>query len=183
MNNFDSNANENSIDSVLDSFETYLFSKLNVMRIGIIKEILENNRIICSITNKRLVKENDDGSKIWKDYPPIYAEVWYMGSGGTGIDFPLSVGSPCLLLFNDREISSYFSTGEISPLEDFRMHSFNDCIAIPFYRPAKSDKLTIKADKIELSGELTINNEKYIEHIHTNGNKGENTGSVVIVEE
>lgn len=181
MNNFDLNTNENSIDSVLDSFETYLFSKLNVMRIGVIKEILENNKVICSIANKRLIKENIDGSKQWGEYPPIYAEVWFLGCGGSGINHSLSVGSPCLLLFNDREITSYLNSGEILPLEDYRMHSLSDCIAIPFYRPTEKlkEKIVIKATNVEITGELTINNQKYKEHIHSNGNDGANTGGVV----
>lgn len=193
MLDFNIFADSTSLDSVFDTFETYLFQKLNVMRIGIIQEVLENNTIRCSICNKKLLKENKDGSRVWGDYPPIYAKVWYMGSGSTGINYPLTIGTPCLMLFNDREIDSYFDTGEISTLQDTRTHSLNDCIAIPLYQSnsgidfnistsgdinINAKTINLNATTININGQLIINGKPYLEHTHSNGNQGASTGGI-----
>lgn len=178
--NFTQYAEEPSLSGAFDKFETYLFQKLNVLRLGVIQEVLENNQVKCSFVNKRLVRQNKDGSQEWAEYPPIYAQVWYMGSGATGINYPLQVGQPVLMFFADREIDSYLETGEISILQDLRMHDYNDCIVIPLYRPQPVENtLTIAANNIELTGTLTINGQPYLSHTHTNGNQGSPTGGVI----
>ena len=178
------------------------FAKLNCMRIGLINEILPNNEVQCLITNKKLMGTNSDGTQIVRDYPPIYAKVWYMGSGENGIDYPLTIGTPCLLLFNDREFDSFFTTGQVSPLSDLRTHSLNDCICIPlFYASLNEDglqngdfniktngNLNITANTINLTANtiniqapnVIINGIKWEEHTHSNGNNGANTGGVVV---
>lgn len=130
------------------------FARLNCMRIGLINQILPNNEVQCLITNKKLMGINKDGTQIVRDYPPIYAKVWYM----MGIDFPLEEQMTCLLLFNDREFDSFFATGQVSPLSDLRTHSFNDCVCIPFYRPVQDGNYNIKAPNKNLNIEAkTIN--------------------------
>lgn len=190
---FNSLVNTPNLYMLMKAFQNETFAKLNCMKIGIIDKILPDNKVQCSITNKKLMGTNPDGTGIHKDYPPIIARVYYMGSGNTGINYPLSVGSPCLLLFNDREFYSYFSTGEVSPLSDTRMHSLNDCICLPLYMSANSGDLSLNAETITLSantinldastininGNLIINGTPFVDHVHSNGNEGANTGGVV----
>ena len=190
--NFRDLTDEPTLSSVLSAKQKETFARLNCMRIGIIDEILPNNEVRCSITNKMLIDTNPDGSCVWQNYPPIFAKVWYMGSGETGINYPLTVNSPCLLLFNDREFSSYFKTGQISTLVDLRMHSLTDCICIPLYMQVATNELLLKANTICLSaqtinltaetininGTLYINGQLYTEHTHSNGNNGAPTGGI-----
>lgn len=180
--------------SVIKAFQQETFAKLNCMKIGVIDEILENNTVRCSITNKKLFGTNDDGTSIWRDYPPIYGKVYFMGSNTTGINYPLSVGSPCLLFFNDREFNSYFETGEISPLADTRMHSLSDCMVLPLYQGLSGTDLNLTAETITLNattinlnastininGELIINGKPYLEHTHSKGYQGNATGGVIV---
>ena len=199
---FNQFASQPTLLSVIRAFQEETFAKLNCMRIGIIEEVLSINEVRCSITNKQLMRTNDDGSSVWQEYPPIFARVFYLGSGGTGVAFPLTVGEPCLLLFNDREFDSYFKTGEVSPLVDDRMHSLSDAICIPLYQPTYADVFDVIADNIELSagesitlqaetininastininGELIVNGQPYLSHTHSNGNQGADTGGVVV---
>lgn len=200
IDRFTNYTNKPTLYSVIKAFQQETFAKLNCMKIGIIDEILLNNQVRCSITNKKIVGTNPDGTSILKNYPPIFAKVYYMGSGNTGINYPLSVGSPCLLLFNDREFNSYFETGEISALASTRMHSLNDCICLPLYQ-ADSDidlsltsgtitldgniinlsasSINLNADTININGNLIINGIPFTDHVHSNGNQGANTGGVV----
>ena len=193
--NFNQLVNDPTIYSVIKAFQAETFAKLNVMRIGVIDEVLADNEVRCSITNKKLLKTNPDGTSTWRDYPPIFAKVWYMGSGSSGVDYPLTVGTPCLLLFNDREFSSYFDSGQVSPLANTLMHDLSYCVAIPLYQATAGADFNIKtsgilninastinltASAINITGTLTINGQPYLSHTHSNGNEGAPTGSVII---
>jgi len=192
--NFNQLVNDPTIFSVIKAFQAETFAKLNVMRIGVIDEVLADNEVRCSITNKKLLKTNPDGTSTWRDYPPIFAKVWYMGSGGSGIDYPLTVGTPCLLLFNDREFSSYFNSGQVSPLANTLMHDLSYCVCIPLYQPTVDGDFNIKADgtlniiaeeinltatNINITGTLTINGQPYLSHTHTSAAAGSPTSGVL----
>lgn len=195
MDNFNQLVNDPTIFSVIKAFQAETFAKLNVMRIGVIDEVLADNEVRCSITNKKLLKTNPDGTSTWRDYPPIFAKVWYMGSGASGIDYPLTTGTPCLLLFNDREFTSYFDSGQVSPLANTLMHDLSYCVCIPLYQAVAGADFNIKttgvlnitantinltASAVNITGTLTINGQPYLSHTHSNGNEGAPTGSVII---
>jgi len=195
MDNFNQLVNDPTIFSVIKAFQAETFAKLNVMRIGVIDEVLADNEVRCSITNKKLLKTNPDGTSTWRDYPPIFAKVWYMGSGSSGCDFPLTTNTPCLLLFNDREFSSYFNSGQVSPLANLDMHSLSNAVAVPLYQATAgadfnikttgilnivADTINLTASAVNITGTLTINGQPYLSHTHSNGNEGAPTGSVII---
>lgn len=164
MDYFNQLVNDVDIYQVIKAFQAETFAKLNVMRIGVIDEVLADNEVRCSITNKKLIKTNPDGTSTWRDYPPIFAKVWYMGSGGSGIDYPLTTGTPCLLLFNDREFSSYFDSGQVSPLANLDMHSLSNAMAIPLYQAAAGADFNIKSDTdINIESTTNINLESTTE--------------------
>ena len=193
MDNFNALSNDIDIFKLLKMAQHETFSKLNVMRIGVIDEVLENNEVRCSITNKKLMQTNTDGTPVWRNYPPVFAKVWYMGSGESGIDYPLATGTPCLLLFNDREFNSYFTSGQVSPLADTLMHSLTYAMAIPLYQPVvdgdfniftegdlviSADTIRLQASEIYLNGALYINGQLYDNHTHTTTTAGNPTSGV-----
>lgn len=195
MDYFNQLVNDVDIYQVIKAFQTETFAKLNVMRIGVIDEVLADNEVRCSITNKKLIKTNPDGTSTWRDYPPIFAKVWYMGSGASGIDYPLTTGTPCLLLFNDREFNSYFDSGQVSPLANTLMHDLSYCVAIPLYQATAGADFNIKtsgilninastinltASAINITGTLTINGQPYLSHTHTTTVIGTPTSGVII---
>jgi hypothetical protein len=174
--------NFNDIDllQVIRAFQQETFAKLNVMRIGIIEEVLVDNEVRCSITNKKLIKTNPDGTSTWRDYPPIFAKVWYMGSGLNGIDFPLTVNTPCLLLFNDREFTSYFDSGKISPLANTLMHDLSYCVCVPLYQQTSSKDFNISTDGvIKIKSPMSI--ELDAPDVTTTGNLKSGTGFTGLV--
>lgn len=201
--NFNQLVNDPTIFSVIKAFQAETFAKLNVMRIGVIDEVLADNEVRCSITNKKLLKTNPDGTSTWRDYPPIFAKVWYMGSGSSGIDYPLTTGTPCLLLFNDREFASYFNSGQVSPLANTLMHDLSYCVCIPLYQAIADSNVNIKsatklnltaitelnltaptinltASAVNITGVLTINGQPYLSHTHTSAAAGSPTSGVII---
>jgi hypothetical protein len=117
-----------------------------------------------------------------------------MGSGASGIDYPLTTGTPCLLLFNDREFSSYFNSGQVSPLANTLMHDLSYAVAIPLYQAVAgadfnikttgtlnivADTINLSASAVNITGTLTINGQPYLSHTHTSGAEGSPTGPVI----
>ncbi len=103
-------------------------AQINCTRIGIIQEFYpENLTAQVRLVNKKLTGLNPDGSQVLKEYPPIYAKVCYCNPFCT---FPLTLGMECVLLFNDREIETWFINGGSNIQAYPRMHDLTDAIAI-----------------------------------------------------
>ena len=124
--------NEPDLMSVLMSFEKMLkYNKINCVRVGIVDEYDKDNRTAkVTIANKLVIGQNDDGSQITQNYAPIYAKVLFFGWGDIGITHPIKQGMEGILLFNDREIESWFINGNINNLAYTRAHSKTDAIFI-----------------------------------------------------
>ena len=102
--------------------------EMNCVRIGVIQEFYpENLTAQVKLVDKMLTGLNPDGSQILKEYPPIYAKVCYCNPFCT---FPLTQGMECVLLFNDRELETWFVNGGSNIQAYPRMHDLTDAIAI-----------------------------------------------------
>lgn len=152
---------------------------INCVRIGIIQEFYpENLTAQVLISGKKLVGMKSDGSQILREYAPIYAKVCYCNPFET---FPLTKGMECVLLFNDRELESWFINGGNNPQAYPRMHDLTDAIAIVGIRslPNMINILTdclhlfygnsdmqIKASQIDLnSNAINLNGTTTVPHI------------------
>ena len=111
--------------------ENIVKGRLNCVRIAIVEEFDSENLVVkVRLVNKLSAGINADGSQKVIDYPPIYAKVHYVGWGQTGITYPITEGMEGVVLFSDREIESWFITGEVTPPAYNRAHSFSDAIFI-----------------------------------------------------
>ena len=109
--------------------ENIVKGRLNCVRIAIVEEFDSENLVVkVRLVNKLSTGINQDGSLRVIDYPPIYAKVHYVGWGQTGITYPIVKGMEGVVLFSDREIESWFMTGEVTPPAYNRAHSFSDAI-------------------------------------------------------
>ena len=118
-----------SLINILQGFkEKLLYNELNCCRIAIVNEFYpETLEVQVNIVNKMVVDMKEDGSQVLEDYAPITAKICYAGNG---ISYPLKQGDCGLLLFNDREIESWYVNGEINQLAYNRCHSLTDAIFI-----------------------------------------------------
>lgn len=122
-----SNANPDIIQT-LKSATSRVAQDLNCMRIGIIQEFYpEDLTALVQIAGKRTAEYNKDGTQQLKEYSPVFAKVCYCSPFVT---FPIVEGMECVLLFSDREIESWFTTGEAAGSAFPRMHSMTDAVAI-----------------------------------------------------
>jgi len=123
--------NEPDLTSVLMTFERMLKYKLNCVRIAIVDEYDAENRIAkVTIANKLVLEQTDNGAQVTQNYAPIYAKVLFFGWGDIGITHPVNQGMEGILLFNDREIESWYINGNINNLAYERAHSKTDAIFI-----------------------------------------------------
>lgn len=53
-----------------------------------------------------------------------------LGGGSSWINTPIQAGDECLLLFNDRDIDSWFQSGQFGAVATGRTHSFSDAFAL-----------------------------------------------------
>lgn len=192
--NFSNYANNPTLKHILDLKQFEIMAKINCMRIGIIQSV-NGLEAECLITNKKTLGTNANGLSEAKEYPPITAKIYYMGNSENNINYPLLQNQPCLLLFNDREFTSYFETGEVSICKTDELHSFNYAICIPLAQPTQdgnfnitttgnlninADTINLTANTININGTLIINGQPYTSHTHSNGNQGNPTGGVIV---
>ena len=102
--------------------------EFNCVRVGIIQEFIADKQLVrVKIASQRLVRINPDGTQTTQDYAEIYAKLCY---ASPFITFPPQIGDECVLLFNDREMESWWINGAANQRAYDRMHDLTDCIAI-----------------------------------------------------
>lgn len=90
----------------------------------------EKMTVKCKVNNKRLIGLNDDGNQKLQEYPVIYAKVHFFGWGNIGSVYPIEPGMEGILLFNDRELETWFTTSESGNLAYNRCHDLTDALFI-----------------------------------------------------
>ncbi len=111
--------------------EKLAYNTMNCVRVGIVEEYNPETRIAkIKIANKLVTGQNSDGTQKVQDYAPIYSKVWFFGWKDIGITHPVVIGSEAIVLFNDRELESWYINGDINPLAYKRSHNLSDSIAI-----------------------------------------------------
>ena len=129
--NFNNLTSKTSLFNVLTSLKNNINYNLNCIKVATVESFNpENLTVSCVINNKRLMGLNADGNQQLKDYPLIYAKVHYIGWGDVGLTYPITKGMEGFLLFNDREIETWFLTGKGGNLAYNRCHDLSDAIFI-----------------------------------------------------
>ena len=129
---FEQLKNEAGLIQLFKLFEEKLaYNVFNCVRVGIVEEYNPETRTAkIKIANKLVTGVNSDGTQKTQDYAPIYAKVWFFGWGDKGITHPILQGQEGILLFNDRELESWYINGNVNPLAYKRAHSMSDSIFI-----------------------------------------------------
>ena len=102
-------------------------AKLNCCHIGTVKSFDSvKQTVIASINYKAFV----DG-KLY-DYPLLLdVPVFVYSGGGARITMPIAPGDTCILLFNDRSIDNWLTTGDVSSAPNGeRVHDLSDAICL-----------------------------------------------------
>lgn len=117
-----------NLSAVLKYTNNSLLQKLNCIKPATVQSLdVENLTVNVQIAEKKIIGINKDGTNKVADYPEIKAKICY---ASPYITYPIEKGQECLLLFSDREIESWFITGQAQTPSYTRMHSITDAFAI-----------------------------------------------------
>lgn len=202
MSNFVNMSNEATLMSVLKVLKENIFETMNCVKIGYIDSYDYETRVSrVVIYNKRVVGLNDKGEHILEDYPPLYCKTLFIGGANTGINWSIEQGDECIIFFSDREIETPWISGQVSDVKYGRMHDYTDAICLtgfttqPKATPTDGNlNLVSKNGIIHLDGDTTIDGDliingnltvtgdatiggiSFLQHVHSNGNMGADTG-------
>lgn len=139
-------ATDYDLAALLDLFKKDIFISLNCHHVGIIEEFDSSNQTArVSIAYKRLV----NGEQV--DYPVLLdCPVVILGNKTKYLRIPVAAGDECLVLFNDRDIDNWFSSGQIGTLATQRRHNFADAIAMVGIRSLKNSISGWDADYVSV---------------------------------
>ena len=129
MNNFTDLRQQPDLQQLSNSIIGNVFNNINCVRIGIV-ETFDGDTCTAQvrIANKMVIGLDEAGIQQTIDYPLITAKVYFLGNATRGVTIPLSKGDEGIILFNDREIESWFINGEINNLSYDRAHHITDAI-------------------------------------------------------
>lgn len=131
MLHFTQNASKKDLYSVLEALRNNILYTVNCIKVASVVSFDSTNMIsCCQIKNKRLIGLKDDGNQELRDYPLIYAKTYFLGYGDISITHPIIEGMEGILLFNDRELETWYTTGEAGNLAYDRTHDLSDAIFI-----------------------------------------------------
>lgn len=175
--------------SALDALKDNINYNLNCVKVATVDTFYPDDLTVsCRVQNKRLLRLTDDGNQVLQDYPLIYAKVHYFGWGDVGATYPITQGMEGILLFNDRELETWFISGESGNLAYDRCHDLSDAIfivgvhSIPNMIQLVSDCLNLfyKSSSIQiLDGSIVINGNTTINgNLQVNGSINA-TGDIV----
>jgi hypothetical protein len=125
-------ATDYDLKTLLDLIKYDVLTSMNCHAIGTIQGFDSTKQTaIISMNYKRVVYGAPNASPTLQDYPLVLdCPVIVLGGGNGSLSFPIQPGDTCLILFNDRDISSWFSGGQVTSPATPRLHSFSDGIAL-----------------------------------------------------
>jgi hypothetical protein len=115
-----------NLSDALNQLKNNIFSELNVNNIGKITAYNpENNTVQVELWQLKQINDEDFTPTLLTGVPLVS-----LGTATSRISAPNPVGSYCVLLFLDRNIDNFLTTGERYLPANGRMHSYADCVAL-----------------------------------------------------
>jgi hypothetical protein len=147
---------QHGLKDLLDLVKTDVMRSLNCHSIGTIQEFNSAEQTAkVSINYKKVVYDRADTPTLL-DYPVLVDCPVIILSGGDGvITFPIKVGDTCLVLFNDRDIDNWFSSGQVMGPASPRLHSFADGIVLVGVRSLKTPVADYDAARVVIGKDTT----------------------------
>lgn len=94
-------------------------------------------------------------------YPLLVDVPVFVNGGGSGvITFPITAGDTCMVLFNDRDIDGWFSTGQVAAPNSARAHDLADGLALIGFRSLSNPIAGYPASDVAISyngGQILVN--------------------------
>lgn len=124
-------SHKTTIYDLLQALKDTINYNMNCVKVATVLEFdPELMTVKCRVNNKRLKQLKQDGNQVLENYPDIYAKAHFFGWGDVGSVYPIEPGMEGLLLFNDRELETWFMTSEPGKLAYDRCHDLTDALFI-----------------------------------------------------
>ena len=124
-------SHQTTIYDLLQAMKDTINYNMNCVKIAtVISFDPDSLTVKCRVNNKRVRQLKKDGNQILEDYPDIYAKAHFFGWKDVGSIYPIETGMEGLLLFNDRELQTWYLTGEGGKLAYDRCHDLTDALFI-----------------------------------------------------
>lgn len=129
------------LSDLLDAQRALIFSTFNCIQIGKIEKVTPSEQTVEVTLQIKRPATDGTSSAI-----PLLVDVPYfvLQGGGAYIDMPITPGDYCIVLFNDRDIDTWWSTANFTDPATSRKHDLSDGIAIVGINP--------KTDVLEMAG-------------------------------
>ena len=152
--------NDPDLKSLLSQMVQGVFYGLNCHQLGTIVSFDSTKQTaVVSINVLRTVPDNSVTPAVFKTvpYPQLLDLPVFIASGGTGaLTFPITAGDTCLVLFNDRDIDTWFSTGGVSAPNSQRAHDLSDGLALVGFRSMANLLADYQTDRVRLAYGATL---------------------------
>lgn len=117
---------EPDLKTVLDESKRDTFIGLNCVHLGVIDSFNPSEQ---TATVNIAYKYYFNGVAL--SYPVLVdCPVVILGDKAKRVEVPIASGDECLVLFNDRDIDNFITSGQITTTATERMHSFTDAIVL-----------------------------------------------------
>ncbi len=133
MKNLIKELNIPSQTTILDELKKSIFTNLNCVNIGTIESFDSSDQTASiQLSIKSIESISPDGTRTLKDRALLEKCPCVVLSGGDSyLTFPIKKGDSCIVLFNDRQIDNWFTSGDGSaPDVVLRKHDLSDGLAI-----------------------------------------------------
>ena len=123
--------------SLLEAQKSDIFATFHCVQIGKIEKVTSAEQTVEVTLQIRRPAADGTSSAI-----PLLVDVPYMvlQGGGAYIDLPITAGDYCIVLFNDRDIDTWWSTANMADPSTNRKHDLSDGIAIVGLNPKTAPK-------------------------------------------
>ena len=134
--------------AVLKAQKADIFATFHCVQIGKIEKVTPDEQTVEVTLQIRRPATDGTSSAI-----PLLVDVPYMvlQGGGAYIDLPITAGDYCIVLFNDRDIDTWWSTANMADPATNRKHDLSDGIAIVGLNP-KTAVLPMEGSTVGLRG-------------------------------
>lgn len=141
--NINSPTPPNDLRAVLDRFKLEVLAAVNCHQVGTVVKFNKTEQTVSVQLN--VMRRTPAGLVLY----PILADVpIFINTGGkASLRMPVAAGDTCLVLFNDRDLDNWFTTGNIVEPNTIRMHSFSDGLALVGFR-SKANLIPAYADDV-----------------------------------
>jgi hypothetical protein len=144
-----------NLDVVLSDLKREIFATLNCVQVGRITKVTGSEQSVE--VQLQIRQPLIDGTSA---IIPVLVDVpFFVLQGGSAfINMPVSIGDYCIVLFNDRDIDTWWTTDGVSDPNTTRKHNLSDGIALVGINPKTAvrdyngDNLQLFGDEIHLNG-------------------------------